>query len=444
MSEWPIKTIAECASPEPYSTQIGPFGKALMAKEYTVSGVPVLRGVNVNAGRFYDDGFVFISEGKADELAKYESYPGDVLLVHKGTLGEIGLMPESRKHSRYIMGNSMMRVRCDRAKLLPEYLYYWLSSSDGQHYLFSRVSQVGVPQLQRPLTTLREAAFPVPPLPEQERIAHILGTLDDKIELNRRMNQTLEAIARAIFKSWFVDFDPVHAKAEGREPVGMDPETAALFPDSFQDSPLGKIPKGWDVKPFSEVVEVNPSRSLKKGEVAPYIDMASLPTVGAQLEGLPGSRAYKSGSRFRNGDVLFARITPCLENGKTVLVDFLSERAIGAGSTEFLVFGPGLAGTYFAYCASRWTALREHAIASMTGTSGRQRAQKGAFDHFKMAVPEQKILEAFETHVAPLFAAQRSASQESRCLPGIRDTLLPHLLSGGLASQEELRGCIDA
>jgi len=209
MSEWPIKTIAECASPEPYSTQIGPFGKALMAKEYTVSGVPVLRGVNVNAGRFYDDGFVFISEEKADELAKYESYPGDVLLVHKGTLGEIGLMPESRKHSRYIMGNSMMRVRCDRAKLLPEYLYYWLTSSDGQHYLFSRVSQVGVPQLQRPLTTLREAAFPVPPLPQQRRIAHILGTLDDKIELNRRMNRTLEAIARAIFKSWFIDFDPV-------------------------------------------------------------------------------------------------------------------------------------------------------------------------------------------------------------------------------------------
>ena len=187
--EWPIKTIADCASSEPYSTQIGPFGKALMADEYTESGVPVLRGVNVNRGRFHDDDFVFIDNETADRLSKFESFPGDVLLVHKGTLGQIGLMPSRRKYARYIMGNSMMRVRCDPAKLLPEYLYYWLSSVDGQHYLFSRVSQVGVPQIQTPLTTLRQAALPVPTLPEQRAIARILGTLDDKIELTRRMKQ---------------------------------------------------------------------------------------------------------------------------------------------------------------------------------------------------------------------------------------------------------------
>ncbi len=115
-TSWPIKTIAECASTEPYSTQIGPFGKALMAEEYTPSGVPVLRGVNVNRGRFHDDDFVFVSDETADRLRKFESYPGDVLLVHKGTLGEIGLMPANRKYQRYLMGNSMMRVRCDPTK----------------------------------------------------------------------------------------------------------------------------------------------------------------------------------------------------------------------------------------------------------------------------------------------------------------------------------------
>lgn len=128
VGEWPLLTIAECASPEAYSTQIGPFGKALMANQYTESGVPVLRGVNVNRGRFHDDEFVFIDHETADRLSKFESYPGDVLLVHKGTLGQIGLVPRSRKFSRYIMGNSMMRVRCDPAKLLPEYLYYWRTS----------------------------------------------------------------------------------------------------------------------------------------------------------------------------------------------------------------------------------------------------------------------------------------------------------------------------
>jgi type I restriction enzyme, S subunit len=245
-SEWPNRTIAECAAPEPYSTQIGPFGKALTPADYRQVGVPLLRGVNVNHGRFHDDDFVFISEETAARFAKYESCPGDVLLVHKGTLGEIGLMPKERKYSKYIMGNSMLRVKCNPEMLIPEYLYYWLSSADGTHYLLSRVSQVGVPQIQTPLRTLREATFPLPPLPVQRAIVHILGTLDDKIELNRRMNQTLEGLARALFQSWFVDFDPVTAKATGRRPVGMSVVTAGLFPDTFKDSAMGPIPKGWE------------------------------------------------------------------------------------------------------------------------------------------------------------------------------------------------------
>ena len=97
------------------------------------------------------------------------------------------------------------------------------------------------------LGLLTDARFLFPPLPEQKRIAHVLGTLDDKIELNRRMNATLEAMSRAIFKSWFVDFDPVRQKAAGKQPVGMDAETAALFPDSFEDSELGEVPTGWEV-----------------------------------------------------------------------------------------------------------------------------------------------------------------------------------------------------
>lgn len=118
-------------------------------------------------------------------------------------------------------------------------------------YMFRRLRQsiqheaTGSVQDNINLATLERLRFPLPTRSEQDAIAHILGTLDDKIELNRRMNETLEGMARAIFKSWFVDFDPVRAKADGRQPAGMDPATAALFPDSFEDSPLGKIPKGW-------------------------------------------------------------------------------------------------------------------------------------------------------------------------------------------------------
>src|SRR5437016_2969638 len=158
MSDWPIRTISECASGEPYSTQIGPFGEKIRAENYTATGAPVLRGTNVNPeGRFHDDDFVFIDPELAEsEFNKFVCEADDVILCHKGTLGKIGIVPKQSRYKRYIMGNSMMKVRCDPSKLDPLYLYYWLCSRDGQHYLFSRVSQVGVPQIQRPLTTLRE------------------------------------------------------------------------------------------------------------------------------------------------------------------------------------------------------------------------------------------------------------------------------------------------
>src|SRR6202049_892419 len=144
----------------------------------------------------------------------------------------------------------MMRVPCDSTKLLPEFLYYWLSSPAGQHYLFSRVSQVGVPQLQTPLTSLRQAVLAVPPLLEQQTIVRILGTLDDKIELNQEMNETLEAIARTLFKSWFVDFDPVRAKAKSGKPPSVPREIGAKFPALFSESRIGLIPQGWGVGPI--------------------------------------------------------------------------------------------------------------------------------------------------------------------------------------------------
>lgn len=190
----------------------------------------------------------------------------------------------------------------------PRFAYYFLKTLDFKAYN----SGSAQPSLNR--NYIYPIPIEVPHLSEQRAIAYILGTLDDKIELNRKMNETLEAIARALFKSWFVDFDPVRAKAEGRQPAGMEAETAALFPDSFEDSVLGEVPKGWRVVPLPEAIEVNPARSLKKDTVAPYLDMANMPTQGHRaIEWI--ERPLGSGTKFVNGDTLLARITPCLENG---------------------------------------------------------------------------------------------------------------------------------
>ena len=284
--------------------------------------------------------------------------------------------------------------------------------------------------------SLRLFEFSLPSIEEQRSIAHILGTLDDKIELNRQMNETLEATARAIFKSWFVDFDPVKAKMEGRKPLCMDAETAALFPPAFQGSPLGKIPKGWKVVALPEVIEVNPRRVLKKGTIAPYLPMQNLPTQGHRPDKWT-YREFNSGTKFINGDTLLARITPCLENGKTGFVDFLDEGEVGWGSTEYIILRPKPPfPVEFGYYLARSDSLRVFAIHNMTGTTGRQRVPASCFDYYQFAVPTAPITQKFSKIVKPLVEKIRVNNQQSHTLSEIRDALLPKLLSGEIRVDE--------
>jgi len=281
-------------------------------------------------------------------------------------------------------------------------------------------------------------AIPVlrPPLPEQCAIARILGSLDEKIELGRRMNATLEEMARSLFRSWFVDFDPVRAKAEGREPAGMDAATAALFPDRFEESELGEIPKGWRVAALPDVVRLNPQRRLSAGRHAPYLEMANVPTNGPRATGWE-TRAFSSGMRFTNGDVLLARITPCLENGKTAYVDFLGEAQVGWGSTEYIVMRSvePLPDT-FAYFLARSLDFRSFAIRNMTGTSGRQRVPVGCFDSYRLAIPTGAVAQQFGAAARPLMKIIKYNDEQSRTLALIRDALLPKLLSGEIRVRE--------
>ena len=191
--------------------------------------------------------------------------------------------------------------------------------------------------------------FRYPHLPTQTRIAAILSALDDKIELNRQTNATLEAIAQAIFKEWFVDFRFPGATGE------------------MQDSELGPIPKEWRVGRLEDICELNPLLSLKKGTLAKYVEMKNLSQSSLSVE-KHREREFASGSKFQNGDTLLARITPCLENGKTGFVDFLDGKEIGWGSTEFIVLrGRGHINPYYIYCLSRFPSFREFAIQSMVG-----------------------------------------------------------------------------
>ena len=239
------------------------------------------------------------------------------------TLGYPAVIPKCPEGRRYLHNQRLGKVVIrDKLSLNARYLYYVMCSAEYRQEVLASVTGTTVKHTSP--ERIKRFRFLLPPLPEQRAIAHILGTLDDKIELNRRMNETLEEIARALFKSWFVDFDPVHAKMEGRD-TGLPSDVAALFPNRLVDSELGEIPEGWEVVPLPEMIEVNPPRSLRKGEVAPYLDMANMPTRG-HVPDTVIDRPFGSGMRFTNGDTLVARITPCLENGKTAYGGFLEPR----------------------------------------------------------------------------------------------------------------------
>lgn len=263
-------------------------------------------------------------------------------------------------------------------------------------------------------------------------VSSILSAIREKIDLNRQMAATLEDMARALFQSWFVDFDPVHAKSEGRD-TGLPGDIAALFPNDFNDEGL---PKGWTSGSPESYVEINPTTRINRAVEARYIDMAALPTQGPRVTSVV-SRPVGSGSKFKNGDTLLARITPCLENGKTAFVDCLTDDEVAWGSTEFIVMRPKESvPAPLPYLIARDAAFRAHVIASMSGTSGRQRAPAEAVGRWSIAVPTNAVISVWGDAVLPMFDRIKANSLEAEHLTELRDALLPKLLSGELQLPE--------
>ncbi len=423
MADWHDSTVREIAAPIKNALVGGPFGSNLVSNDYVAEGVPVIRGQNMGE-RWVSGEFVYVSREKADSLEANIARPNDIVFTQRGTLGQVSLVP-SGSHSEYIVSQSQMKLTVDPRKADPMFLYYVFNGAEQQDYIRQNAIQTGVPHTN--LGILRATPVSLPSLIVQRNIAHALGSLDDKIELNRRMNETLEAMARALFKDWFIDFGPVRAKMEGQQPPGLAPEIAALFPDKLDEE--GK-PEGWSTRPLSDLIELNPNESLKKGVVAPYLDMASLPTSGSWPD-RPVTRPFGSGMRFRNGDTLLARITPCLENGKTALIQCLNMDEVGWGSTEYIVMrGKGVVPAAYCYVLARDDDFRAHAIRSMSGTSGRQRVQADSIAQYQLHDPPGEIWTAFGSMVAPWFDAIRNLAYEAETLASARDLLLPKLLSG--------------
>jgi type I restriction enzyme S subunit len=428
-SDWPTATVAELQRDSILRVEDGNHGEYRpRPDEFVDSGVAFIRAADMDSGRVLFDSAAKINERARQRITKGIGAPGDVLLSHKGTVGKVAVVPEDSPAFVCSPQTTFWRT-LDEGQLDRKYLHAFLRSRVFNQQLASRAAETDMAPYVS-LTSQRGLSVILPPVELQRTIGEILGNLDDKIELNRRMNETLEAIARVIFKSWFVDFNPVHAKVEGRQPVGISAELADLFPSSLEPSVVGDVPSGWSVLPLPQLIDLNPKRDLSQGDEAPYLEMSNVPAGSARAGGW-ARREFKSGTRFINGDVLLARITPSLEHGKTVYVDFLQEGEVGWGSTEFIVMRsrPPLP-TEYSYFVARSDELRDHAITNMTGSSGRQRVPTSCFDSLSMPVPPSPIAGRFGVLVRPLMQRMKDNDNESSTLAAIRDGLLPKLISG--------------
>ena len=324
-------------------------------------------------------------------------------------------------------------------------LYALLAKKD---ILLSLVDSAGHGTGRLNTDQLKALPIPLPPLAEQKRIAHILGTLDDKIELNRRMNATLEAMARALFQSWFIDFDPVRQNMDRNQPspglrppspkgrgtsdtgsFELDKATAALFPDSFQDSALGPIPKGWTAGKLGDI-GTNSRRSVKPGGIAPntpYIALEHMPRRCIALGGWDDSADVASGkSAFKKGEILFGKLRPYFHKVGVAPFD-------GVCSTDILVLAlksPEWFGFLLGHASS--DELIQFTDLASTGTK-MPRTNWSDISSFKVALPPKLIAAAFTHNIQPLLDRIHANLHQSRTLANLRDTLLPKLLSGKLS-----------
>ncbi|TKA94576.1 restriction endonuclease subunit S [Cereibacter changlensis] len=263
------------------------------------------------------------------------------------------------------------------------------------------------------MASVLSAEVPLPSLPTQKRIAAILSAYDDLIENNTRRITILEEMARRLYEEWFVHFRfPGHEAAE------------------FRTSDAGDTPAGWPISRLEDLVQINPRTSVPSDGFKPFVPMGSLSETN-MVVGPVEQREGNSGTKFQNNDTLVARITPCLENGKTGFVDFLTgDQPVGFGSTEFIVLRPAVLGRCAIYCLARSHAFRDVAIKSMSGSEGRQRVQPDSVKAFLVARPPTTLLDRFEDFAWPCFQQVSALAKKNANLRAQRDMLLPKLISG--------------
>lgn len=429
-SEWPKVPLDSLKAQGEASIAIGPFGSRMKADRYTAAGIPVIRGNNLSDTRSFTGEFVYVSSETADELWNCNVRAGDLVFPHRGAIGEVGIVPHDGAQ-RYVLSTSLMKFTCDRMLVDPVFLFYFFRSPAGRHELLKNASTVGTPGIGQPLTSLRAIEVPLPKLQEQKRIAAVLGAFDDKIELNRRINETLEEIARALFRSWFVDFDPVRCKAEGRN-TGLPKPIAELFPDVMQRSEMGEIPAGWHTGTIGDIAEIN-AKTLSRTNPLDVIDYVEISEamrgdIANIVRYERGSEPSRARRRLRHGDTVLSTVRP--DRGAYFVA--LNPPATLVASTGFAVLTPKNGVWAFLYSLATRPEVGEH-LGRLADGGAYPAIRPDVIGKIPVAIPPTlKPVLRFEELARPLYEKSAKNRMQSRTLGQLRDALLPRLISGEL------------
>jgi type I restriction enzyme S subunit len=430
-SGWRETTVGVLCDEGVLHTQTGPFGSQLHSYDYVPSGIPVVPTEGIGRRRLVTEGIPEVAEETAARLSRHRLKAGDILFARRGVQATGLSAIVTQRQEGWLCGTGAILLRIKGKGVDPEFLSFLLSAEESVLWLKQHAVGAVMPNLNEGV--IRQIPLTLPPLAEQKAIAAVLGALDDKIELNRRMNATLEAMARTLFQSWFVDFDPVRAKLDGRQPVGMNDATAALFPDSFQDSEAGHIPKGWTLGKVSDCATLN------RGAVNPVdfptetFDHFSLPAFdnGRTPKVELGSAIMSNKFTVTPNSVLLSKLNPHIP--RIWLPDLHASRR-SVCSTEFMVAcsKPGVSREYL------FSLFTSSAFASIygtlvTGTTGsHQRIRPESVMDMKIVIPSPSLIRAFTDIAKPMFDRINRNTEQSRTLATLRDTLLPKLLNGNI------------
>jgi type I restriction enzyme S subunit len=440
---WELTTLGDICERGGGNIQTGPFGSQLHASDYVSVGVPSVMPTNIGENRIVENGIVRITEADANRLCQHRLRAGDIVYSRRGDVEKRALIRE--REEGWLCGTGCLKVRLGSGVVDPHFASFFLSHPAVRKWIVRHAIGATMPNLNTAI--MSAVPFVLPPLPEQKAIASVLGALDDKIELNRRMNATLEAMARALFQSWFVDYDPVRAKLDGRKAIRMDEGTAALFPDSFQESPLGAIPKGWKPSTLRAICNEG-GGDIQTGPFGTQLHAADYVREGIpsimpsdlrdnRIDASSISRIREKDAqrlnvyRVRKGDVVYSRrgdverrsLIRDAENGWLCGTGCLRVRFGSNGLEPF--FGAAYLGTV----ESRAWVVRHAVGATMPNLN------TSILGALPMVLPPAELQSRFAEIVGPWDTRGTIALEQSRTLSALRDALLPRLMSGELQTR---------